>query len=123
MIFGTLSKYRVVAYKVIGGKRVVISTSLPVYSTTKGGKYGNPVKLRIKKLSVSLKQGKKAALKVKVTGKALNKTGRKVRYISEDTSIAKVSKKGVVTGVTRGTCRIYCVARNGLYKKIRVRVR
>lgn len=120
---GTQYKYRVAAYKIIEGKRVIISNSVPLYSTTKGGKYGNPVKLQVKKPSVSVKFGKKAKLKVKVTGKRLNKARKKIRYISADPSIAKVSETGVITGVKRGTCYIYCVARNGLFKKIRVRVR
>ncbi len=120
---GTGYKYRVAAYKIIEGKRVIISNSVPLYSTTKGGKYGNPVKLQVKKSSVSVKFGKKAKLKVTVTGKKLNKARKKIRYISADPSIAKVSEKGVITGVKRGTCCIYCVARNGLFKKIRVKVK
>ena len=120
---GTGYKYRVAAYKIIKGKQVIIANSQPLYSTTKGGKYGNPEKLRVKKASVSVKSRKKVKLEVNVTGKKLNKAGKKLRYISADPSIAKVSKTGVVTGVKRGTCYIYCVARNGLFKKIRVRVR
>ncbi|MDE6435039.1 MAG: Ig-like domain-containing protein [Lachnospiraceae bacterium] len=120
---GTQYKYRVEAYKIIEGKRVIISNSVPAYSTTKGGKYGNPVKLKVKKSSLSVKRGKKIKLKVKVTGKKLNKARKKIRYISADPSIAKVSKTGAITGVKRGTCYIYCVAQNGLFKKIRVRVK
>ena len=119
---GTQYKYRVEAYKIIKGKRVIISKSLPVYSTTKGGKYGNPVKVRVKKSSVSVKCQKKVKLKVEVTGNRLNKAGKKIRYISTDPSIAKVSKKGVITGVKTGTCYIYCVARNGSFKRVRVKV-
>ncbi|MBD5544310.1 MAG: hypothetical protein HDR01_08765 [Lachnospiraceae bacterium] len=119
---GTQYKYRVAAYKIIEGKRVIITKSLPVYSTTKGGKYGNPVKVRVKKSSVSVKCQKKVKLKVEVTGNRLNKAGKKIRYISTDPSIAKVSKKGVITGVSPGTCYIYCVARNGSFKRVRVKV-
>ena len=119
---GTQYKYRVAAYKIIEGKRVIISKSLPVYSTTKGGKYGNPVKVCVKKSSVSVKCQKKVKLKVEVTGNRLNKAGKMIRYISTDPSIAKVSKKGIITGVSPGTCYIYCVARNGSFKRVRVKV-
>lgn len=120
---GTSYRYYVEAYKLIDGKRVSLSKSLPAYSTTKGGKYGNPVKLRTKRSLVSVKSGKKIKLNVKAAGKKMNKASKKVRYISANPSIAKVSKKGIVTGGRRGTCYVYCVAWNGLSKKIKVRVK
>lgn len=120
---GTQYRYYVKAYKLIDGKRVSLSKSLPAYSMTKGGKYGNPVKLQTKRSLVSVKSGKKMKLKVKAAGKKMNKASKKVRYISANPSIAKVSKKGTVTGGRRGTCYIYCVAWNGLSKKIKVRVK
>lgn len=120
---GTQYRYYVEAYKLIDGKRVSLSKSLPAYSTTKGGKYGNPVKLRTKQSLVSVKSGKKIKLNVKAAGKKMNKASKKVRYLSANPSIAKVSKKGIVTGGRRGTCYVYCVAWNGLSKKIKVRVK
>ena len=120
---GTQYRYYVMAYKVIDGKRVSLSKSLPAYSTTKGGKYGNPVKLQTNQILVNVKSGKKIKLKVKAAGKKMNKASKKVRYISANPSIAKVSKKGIVTGGRRGTCYVYCVAWNGLSKKIKVRVK
>lgn len=120
---GTPYRYYVKAYKLIDGKRVSLSKSLPAYSTTKGGKYGNPVKLRTKRSLVSVKSGKKIKLNVKAAGKKMNKASKKVRYLSANPSIAKVSKKGIVTGGRRGTCYVYCVAWNGLSKKIKVRVK
>ena len=120
---GTQYRYYVMAYKIIDGKRVSLTKSLPAYSMTKGGKYGNPVKLQTKRSLVSVNSGKKMKLKVKAAGKKMNKASKKVRYISANPSIAKVSKKGTVTGGRRGTCYIYCVAWNGLSKKIKVRVK
>lgn len=120
---GISYKYYVVAYKMVGGKQVRISKSLPVCSTTKGGKYGNPVRIQGNRSSVSVKSGKKVKLKVKVSGKNLEKDSKKIRYVSAQPSIAKVTKKGIITGVSRGTCYIYCVAWNGLSKKIKVKVR
>lgn len=120
---GTSYRYYVEAYKLIDGKRVSLTKSLPAYSMTKGGKYGNPVKLQTKRSLVSVKSGKKMKLKVKAAGKKMNKASKKVRYISANPSIAKVSKKGTVTGGRHGTCYVYCVAWNGLSKKIKVRVK
>lgn len=119
---GTQYKYHVAAYQVIEGKQVAIADSLPVYSVTKGGKYGNPAKLKAKKSVVRVKPGKKAKLNVKAVGKRLNKTGKKIRYILTDPSVANVSKKGVITGVKPGATDLYCVAGNGLFKKIRIKV-
>ncbi len=120
---GTQYRYYVMAYKIIDGKRVSISRSLPAYSITKGGKYSDPVKLKAKRSFISVKSGKKIKLQVKAAGKKMNKASKKVRYISANPSIAKVSKKGTITGGRRGTCYIYCVAWNGLSKKIKVKVK
>ena len=110
------------AYKKTGGKRVILAQSLPVYSTTKGGEYSNPSKIVVKKTRVSVKLAKNVRLRVTVTGKQLSKTGKKVRYVSSNPSVAKVSAKGVITGKKRGSCTVYCIARNGLYKKVKVKV-
>lgn len=120
---GRQYKYYVTAYKNIGGKHVILSRSLPVYSMTKGGKYGNPLKIRVKKSLVRVKAGKKVRLRVKLTGKKMGKTGKKVRYVSLNPSVAKVSKKGIVTGRKCGTCTVYCIAQNGLSKKVKIKVK
>ena len=120
---GRQYKYYVTAYENINGKRVILSRSLPVYSMTKGGKYGNPLKIRAKRPLVSVKQGKKVRLRVKVTGRKMKKAGKKIRYVSLDPSVAKVSKKGIVTGKKRGTCTVYGIAWNGLSKKVKVKVK
>ncbi len=117
---GTRYKYYVAAYKTIGGKRVILTKSLPVYSVTRGGKYGNVSKLRIKVSTVNVRTGQKIRLNVRVTGKKMKKADKKVRYVLTDPSVAKVSKKGTVTGLRRGTCYLYCITQNGLYKRIKV---
>lgn len=119
---GTQYKYYVNAYKKIGGKRVILAKSLPVFGTTKGGKYTNPSKIEVKKTRMSVNPGKKVRIHIKVTGKKISKAGKKVRYVSSDPSVAKVSKKGSITGKKRGSCIIYCIAQNGLYKKVKVKV-
>lgn len=120
---GTQYKYYIAAYRNMQGKRTKIVKSLTVSSVTKGGKYGNPVKVQMKKSSVSLRLRKKTRLNAKVTGKRIKKAGKKLRYISAGPSTASVSKKGVVTGIRPGTCYVYCIAENGIYKKVRIKVK
>lgn len=120
---GTSYKYYIAAYKRIGGRRVILCRSLSVYGTTKGGTYGNPAKIRAQKSAVSVKLKKTVRLKIKITGRKLKKASKKIRYISTNPSVVKVSKRGIVTGVRRGTCSLYCIARNGLSKKVRIRVK
>ncbi len=120
---GTQYKYYVKAYKRIGGKRVTLAKSLPVYSTTKGGKYGNASKIGVRETRVNVKSGKRVRIHVNVTGKKkLSKAGKKVRYVSSDPSVARVTEKGVITGKKSGRCTIYCISQNGLYKKVTVSV-
>jgi lysophospholipase L1-like esterase len=45
-----------------------------------------------------------------------------VRWISSNSSIAKVDSKGRVTGVSKGTATIYAMAHNGLKKSVKVTV-
>lgn len=120
---GKQYKYYVKAYKNVKGKRVILAQSLSVYSMTKGGKYGNPSKIETKKTRVNVNLGRNVRLHVKVTGKKLNSAGKKVRYVSSNPSVAKVSKTGVITGKKCSNCTIYCIAQNGLYKKIKVTVK
>ncbi len=120
---GTQYKYYVKAYKKLEEKSVTLAKSLTVYSTTKGGKYGNPAKIQVTKTRISVKSGKKARIPVKVTGKKIRKADKKVRYVSSNPSVAKVSKEGVIAGKKRGSCTVYCVAQNGLYQKVKVTVK
>jgi len=45
------------------------------------------------------------------------------RFISLNPSVAKVSKKGTVTGTSNGTCTVYVIAENGMVKHIKVTVK
>lgn len=51
------------------------------------------------------------------------KQHRKIAFESGDTKIATVTKKGVVKGKKKGNCYIYAYAQNGVYKKIKVKVK
>ena len=47
----------------------------------------------------------------------------KLRYISSDKRIAAVSKTGRITAVSKGSCKVYALAANGVRKAVKVTVR
>lgn len=121
---GTYYKYIVRAYKIVGGKKITIAASKVVHATTTGGKYGVAKSVKLNKTTVTLKKGRKFAIKAKeVKADKTIKRHRAVCYESSNPSIATVSSKGVVKGVKKGTCYIYAYAQNGVYKRIKVTVK
>ncbi len=120
-------KYYVVAYKVKDGKKVKIGTSniarsFPVSSTAK---YANATKVTVKKSSLSVKQNKTVQVEATVVfpnGKKQKKQGLDIRYISSNNTIATVSSSGKVKGKKKGTCYVYAIAPNGVYKKVKITV-
>jgi len=75
---------------------------------------------------VTVKKGKTITVKSTVTKaskKLTLKTHRKVLYESTNTKIAKVTSKGKIKGIRKGTCYIYAYAQNGVYKKLKVTVK
>ena len=121
---GTYYKYIVRAYKTIGGKKVTLTVSKTVHAATAGGRYGNAKSVKVKKSSVTLKKGKTYGLKGKEVKKSLPvKKHRKVAYESGNPDIATVSAKGVIRAKKKGSCTIYAYAQNGVYKKIKVKVK
>lgn len=122
---GTYYKYLVVAYKWMDGKKKTLSVSKTAHAVTKGGKYKNPVKVKIKKTQIILKAGKKQ--KIKAT-RILPKRGKmrehveRFRYEVTNKKIAVVTKKGVVTAKKPGTCDVYVYVQNGVRKKVKLTV-
>jgi|GEM_PF-6365442 len=119
-------KYYVVAYNTSGK---VIAKSRLVHSITSKtfGKYAEVTKLTVTPKSVVFTKAgksKKISSKIKVykEKKALNHS-LKFRYLSNDSSIAKVSNSGRITSVSAGTCTIYVQAINGMWKGISVTVK
>ena len=115
----------VVAYDSKGNK---IGISLKAFVAGKDSKNTNAKKITANK-KVSLKAGKSAKVKTKITladkkKKVLaKKYAADVRYFSTDTSIATVSKSGKIKGVAKGSCTVYAIAKNGLAAKIKVTVK
>ena len=135
MITGLKAKNAYKAYVRVfvikNGIRKYVGTSPSVHAFTSGStkKYTNAKSVKVKKKKVTVKKGK--TYKIKATVKKLKKKKKlmpkkhtpKLRYLSTDSSIATVSKKGKIKGIKAGTCYVYVLAHNGVSKKITVTVK
>ncbi len=130
LLANTCYKAYVKPFKMVGGKKVYLATSPQVHGFTNGGnqKYSNPKKIALSKTKASIKAKQSFQLKAKVTIGDLKKKiiseghASVVRYISSDTSVAKVGKTGKVVGVEKGTATIYAITQNGLRAACKVTV-
>lgn len=123
-------KVYVSAYTVVNGKKITLCKSIAAHVVgVKNTKYTNARNIRVNKSSITLKTRKTAKIKAKTIlvnkrKKQLNnKHASQFRYVSSDTAIAKVNRKGKITAKKKGTCTIYVYARNGFAKKIKVTVK
>lgn len=114
------TKYYVVAYKLVDGKRVRITKSLLVRMVSKkNNTFTYPESVELEKSKFKLKEGKKATIKATTLladdKKKLmsNIYGPEFRYASDNPEVATVSKNGKITAVGKGTCTIWVYSRNG----------
>lgn len=121
---------KVYAYKMVNGKKKIIAKTITAHlAGTKSVKYTNPKALKLTKSKFTVKVGKTAKIKAKITLVNKNKKllpkshGAKFRYRTSDSSIATVSKSGKIKGIKKGTCTIYVYAINGKMKKVKVTVK
>ena len=121
---GTYYKLKIKAFKKYDNVTRTIAKSMDIHLATKGAKYGNPTKIVLKKKSAKVKLGKKVKIKAKVKSKKkVYYHIAKLRYESQDTSVATVSKKGKVKGLKKGTTTVYIFTQNCLYKKFKITVK
>jgi hypothetical protein len=128
---GTPYKAYVQAYIMKQGSKQYVGTSLLTHAFAGGSskKFTNPKSVKVKKAKVSVKKGKTYKIRASVRkvkkSKKLIRIGHapKLRYLSSNTSIATVSKKGKIKGVAPGTCTVYAIAANGVYKAVNVTVK
>ena len=118
------------AWKRKKGVKVYIGKASPsVHAIT--GKYTkkstDAKSVKLNRSSLTLKPGK--SRKVRATVKGV-KSGRKLlehvsplRWFSSNTNVAVVNKKGRITAVGRGTCKIYAMANNGVRASLKVKVK
>ena len=120
----TYYKYVVLA---VNSKGKVVSASKVIHVATKGGKNTNYKKLTGNKKKVTIKKGKTFKFKVKKKAK-MNKKGkvknhRKIKFESANAKIATVNSKGKIKGKKKGTTYVYAYAQNGVFAKIKVKVK
>ena len=74
---------------------------------------------------MTLQKGTKTKVKGTIVCKKKplgKKHGPRVRYKTSDKHIAKVNKKGKITGKKIGKCKIYVFTQNGIWKAVKVTV-
>ncbi len=123
---GTYYKYIVVAYKETDGIRKVTSVSKIIHAATLGGKAGNYKAVKPNKASIVLKRKKSFKIKAKevpASKKLKVKRYRKLSYESTNPKIASVSSSGKITAKKKGRCVIYIYTQNGVFKRIKVKVK
>ncbi|MDO4518190.1 MAG: MBG domain-containing protein, partial [Bacillota bacterium] len=119
-------KFKVIAIK---GKQTLKSPTLHSIVGNVHGKRTNAGSIKALNKTINLKVGGTAKAKAKLKGVKKNHGIlakwhiEKIRYISDNTSVATVTDKGVIKGRNKGTCKVYLIAPNGLYSTIKVRVK
>ena len=122
-------KAEVRAYIIENGKKVyVIDSPLAhAYTNKRGTNHSNAKRISVNNQTVTLKKGKSATIKAKVTPekKGTKVLGHvaKVRYYSSNPAVATVNKNGKIKAVAKGKCVIYCVTHNGIFKAVNVKVK
>lgn len=118
----------VVAYKLVGGKKVTLAKSVFVHVVgKKNTKATNAKQVKVSKSAYTLKVGGTANIKastVKVNKKRkLLKHTSEFRYVSYDNDVATVSHTGKITAKKAGTCKIRVFSINGVCAEITVTVK
>lgn len=118
-------------FRMENGTKTYIASSYSLHCAGKANKMlTNAKKIRVKK-KYTLKQGKTARIAVKITKEMKAKqlmmhsftAGKGVCFWSEDKNIAAVTKKGKIKAVSRGSCKIYVMAENGVKSAVKVTVK
>lgn len=126
IVKGKYYKFIIVA---LDKNNIVVSTSKVAHVASKGGKAGNYKSVSVKKSVLSKAKKLKAGKKLKLSAKAIRassakvKIHRSIRYESTNTSIAEVSKKGIISARKKGTCYVYAYVQNGVSKTVKIVVK
>lgn len=120
-------KYFVAAYKMVKGRKIYIAKSNGMHVAMKQARTTNAVSIKVNRTTVILKAGKTFRLKCQLTGenrkKKLLSHLSSYRYYTTSRKIATVSQNGVIRANAKGSCSIYVLANNGVYKKVTVKVK
>ncbi|MCR5544800.1 MAG: chitobiase/beta-hexosaminidase C-terminal domain-containing protein, partial [Eubacterium sp.] len=123
---GTYYKYIVVAVKNVNGVEKTAAVSKTIHVATKGGKFTNIKSIKLNKKKLTLKKNKSFTIKAKLTKQSKKLKYKKhvgLRYESSNVKVAKVTRKGRIKAIGKGTCYIYVYAQNGVASKIKVTVK
>lgn len=119
-------KLYVSTYKLEDGKRVELSRTMVLHIAINSDIYTNAKAITTEKESYTLNTGENVQIKAKTVkqekGKKLVKHASEFRYLSADEHVATVTKDGTITAKGAGTCKIYVIANNGVYKGLNVTV-
>ncbi len=114
-------KYYIAAYRMVDGKREIITISKTVHATTLSKKYGIAQKVKVNKSTVNLAAGGTFKLKAKEVNVSRKiQVHRAICFESTDTDIATVDKKGRIKAISSGECKIYIFAQNGKFTTCKV---
>lgn len=120
-------KYFVAAYKTVDGNKYYTAKSPTIHVAMKNEKRTNIKSIKVNKSKITLKKGKTFRIKAKLQLENRKKKplthAAKLRYYTDDKTVAVVSKDGKITAKKKGKCNIYVIANNGVSKKIKVTVK
>ena len=120
-------KYYIAAYRMENGKKIYLAKSNVLHVAMKQSKFTNAKSITLNKKKVTLKVNKtfKIQAKVKLASKKKKQMvhEKAYRYYTDNSNVATVSKKGVITAKAKGSCLIYVLTNNGVYQKIKVTVK
>ena len=120
-------KYYIAAYRMENGKKIYLAKSTVLHVAMKQSKFTNAKSITLNKKKVTLKVNKtfKIQEKVKLESKKKKQIvhAKTYRYYTDNSNVAKVSKKGVITAKAKGRCLVYVLTNNGVYRKIKVTVK
>uniref|UniRef100_UPI003FEF0165 InlB B-repeat-containing protein n=1 Tax=Roseburia sp. TaxID=2049040 RepID=UPI003FEF0165 len=121
-------KCRVLAYKKVNGKKVIVAKSIMIHVAGKKNESVTDAKsIKLNKTSYVLTKGKKATIKASTVKKDKKRTlinhTPEFRYATTDSKVAVVSEKGKITAKGKGSCSVYVYAPNGCAQKIKVVVK
>ena len=127
---GTAYKYRIKAYKVVNGKKVIVASAYVSHAIAGGysKKHTDAKSVSVPDKYVNLSVGESYKIKVKVTKLKKSRNlldydhDMYVRFSSSDSSIAYVAADGTIKGKQAGTCRINATALNGMTAVVYVTV-
>ncbi|HAV89997.1 MAG TPA: hypothetical protein DCW44_01810 [Eubacterium sp.] len=106
----------------------VITAAKTVHVSTTGGKLGNIKEINLTNINnkkLNMKTGGTYTVKYKLNKpkKKIIADHRGVRFESSNSKIAKVdAKKGKITAVKKGSCKIFVYTQNGCYRVISLKV-